>query len=59
MIKFRTWLESLERLEPGFQQPMLIEAARHVFFQRPLPPELLILAGRFVDLGFENLGLVP
>jgi hypothetical protein len=59
MVRFKTWLESVERLEPGFRQSMLAEAAAHTSFQAPLPPELSFLAGRFVDLGFENLGLGP
>jgi hypothetical protein len=58
-VRFKTWLESVERLEPGFQRPMLAEAAAHTSFQAPLPPELAFLAGRFVDMGFENLGLGP
>jgi hypothetical protein len=59
MIKFKTWLEYVERLEAGFRQSMLAEAAAHTSFQAPVPPELSFLAGRFVDLGFENLGLGP
>ncbi len=58
-VKFKTWLESVERLEVDFRNPMLIEAAAHTSFQAPLPPELAFLSGRFVDLGFENLGLGP
>ena len=37
----------------------LAEAAAHTSFVAPLPSELSFLAGRFVDLGFENLGLGP
>ena len=55
-VRLKTWLESVDRLEPGFRQPMLVEAAAHTSFRAPLPPELSFLAGRFVDLGFENLG---
>jgi hypothetical protein len=59
IVRFKTWLESVERLEAGFHHSMLLEAAAHTSFQAPLPPELSFLAGRFVDLGFENLGLGP
>ncbi len=59
LVKFKTWLDSVERLDKAFRRPMLIEAAAHTSFQPPLPPELSFLAGRFVDLGFENLGLGP
>jgi hypothetical protein len=38
---------------------MLCEAAAHTSFPAPLPPELSFLSGRFVDMGFENLGLGP
>jgi len=58
-IKVKTWLEAVERLDAGFRRPMLMEAAAHTSFQPPLPPELSFLTGRFVDLGFENLGLGP
>jgi hypothetical protein len=58
-VKFKSWLASVESLEPGFRQPMLIEAAAHTSFQAPVPAELSFLTGRFVDLGFENLGLGP
>src|SRR5437868_6614399 len=57
MVRFKTWLESVERLQPGFREAMLCEAAAHTSFPAPLPSELAFLAGRFVDLGFENLGL--
>jgi hypothetical protein len=59
MVAFKTWLDSVERLQGGFRRPMLIEAAAHTSFQAPLPSELSFLSGRFVDLGFENLGLGP
>jgi hypothetical protein len=59
MVRFKTWLESVERLEAGFHDSMLVEAAAHTSFRAPLPPELSFLTGRFVDLGFENLGMGP
>ncbi len=59
MARFKTWLDSVERLEAGFRESLLCEAAAHTSFRAPLPPELSFLAGRFVDLGFENLGLGP
>ncbi|MCI0681215.1 MAG: hypothetical protein L0Y71_03850 [Gemmataceae bacterium] len=59
MVKFNTWLEAIEKLGSGFHESMLAEAAAHTSFPAPLPPELSFLAGRFVDLGFENLGLGP
>src|SRR5208282_4246899 len=58
-VRFKTWLQSVDILEPGFRHSMLVEAAAHTSFQAPVPPELSFLAGRFVDLGFENLGLGP
>jgi hypothetical protein len=57
MERFKTWLDSVERLDVGYRQSLLCEAAAHTSFQVPLPAELSFLAGRFVDLGFENLGL--
>src|SRR5262249_51542630 len=59
MVKFKSWLEAVERLEAGFHEAMLMEAAAHTSFQSPLPPELSFLTGRFVDLGFENLDFGP
>lgn len=59
LVRFKTWLESVEGLDPGVRRPILMEAAAHTSFRPPLPPELAFLAGRFVDLGFENLGLGP
>jgi len=59
MERFKTWLDSVERLDVGYRASMLCEAAAHTSFQVPLPPELSFLAGRFVDLGFENLGMGP
>jgi hypothetical protein len=59
MMRFKTWLDAVERLDAGVRRPMLIEAAAHASFQAPLPAELAFLTGRFVDLGFENLGLGP
>ncbi|HZU38699.1 MAG TPA: hypothetical protein VFA18_22420 [Gemmataceae bacterium] len=58
-LRVKTWLDSVERLEPGFRDSMLVEAAAHTSFQPPLPSELSFLTGRFVDMGFENLGLGP
>jgi len=55
--RFKTWLDSVEKLEAGVRESLLCEVAAHTSFQVPLPPELSFLAGRFVDLGFENLGL--
>jgi hypothetical protein len=59
MSDFKTWLDSVDRLEVGYRQSMLLEAAAHTSFHAPLPSELAFLAGRFVDMGFENLGLGP
>ena len=59
MVRFKTWLESVERLEAGIRRPLLVEAAAHTSFQAPLPAELSFLASRFVDLGFANRGLGP
>jgi hypothetical protein len=59
MVNYKTWLDSLEKLEEGYRESLLLEAAAHTSFLAPLPSELSFLVGRFVDLGFENLGLGP
>src|SRR5580704_1923666 len=59
MERFKTWLDSVDRLDVAYRQSLLCEAAAHTSFQVPLPSELSFLVGRFVDLGFENLGLGP
>lgn len=54
-MRVRTRLEAIESLDPSTQELLLREATRTVF--GGVPPELAFLRGRFVDLGFENLGL--
>jgi hypothetical protein len=56
--KLRTWLERVEanRFDEWTRERMINEMP-HTYFMGYLPPELSFLQGRFVDLGFENLGL--
>lgn len=56
MARLKTWLERIESLNEENHQLLLREAPR-TGFRPPVPEELTFLAGRFVDLGFENLGL--
>ena len=57
-LKFKTWLERVEsnRFDAWTKEHMIKEMS-HTYFTGYLPPELMFLQGRFVDLGFENLGL--
>jgi len=57
-LRFKTWLERLEanRFDASTKEYMVNEMP-HTFFPGYLPLALLFLEGRFVDLGFENLGL--
>jgi hypothetical protein len=52
----RTWLEAIEKLDPEIHQDMLKDTQRTIF-RGDLPEDLNFLDGRWVDLGFENLGL--
>lgn len=56
----RTWLERIEanRFDAWTREQMVKETAR-TYFPGFLPVALMFLQGRFVDLGFENLGLSP
>lgn len=54
--RFKTWLESVEHLDADILEGLINEQP-HTAFVGELPPELVFLDGRFVDLGFENLGL--
>ncbi len=58
MLKFRTWLERVEanRFDEWTRERMITEMP-HTYFMGYLPLALSFLQGRFVDLGFENLGL--
>ena len=57
-LKSKTWLERVEanRFDEWTREGMINEMP-HTYFIGYLPPELSFLQGRFVDLGFENLGL--
>ena len=56
--KSGTWLERLEanRFDEWTRERMVTEMP-HTYFIGFLPLALAFLQGRFVDLGFENLGL--
>jgi hypothetical protein len=56
--KPRTWLQRLEanRFDEWTRERMVTEMP-HTYFIGFLPLALAFLQGRFVDLGFENLGL--
>jgi hypothetical protein len=58
MLKSKTWLERMEanRFDEWTKERMINEMP-HTYFMGYLPLELSFLQGRFVDLGFENLGL--
>jgi hypothetical protein len=58
MGQFKTWLECIEvnRFDEATVNMMLQEAPR-TCFTGPFPPDLAFLDGRFVGLGFENLGI--
>lgn len=57
-VTSRTWLERLEanRFDDWTKERMIGETP-HTYFLGCLPIALAFLQGRFVDLGFENLGL--
>lgn len=53
-----TWLERLEaRRSDAWTKERMIKEMPHTYFLGFLPVALAFLQGRFVDLGFENLGL--
>jgi hypothetical protein len=55
-----TWLERVDanRFDASIRELMISEMP-HTFFLGVIPAALAFLQGRFVDLGFENLGLSP
>jgi len=57
-VALKTWLERLEanRYDDWTKEHMIKEMP-HTYFLGYLPIALAFLQGRFVDLGFENLGL--
>ena len=59
-VALRTWLERFEanRFDDWTKERMIQEMP-HTYFLGLLPLGLIFLQGRFVDLGFENLGLSP
>lgn len=57
MEKFKTWLERMESNQFNeWTQNIMLKEAPHTAFTGILPSELAFLNGRFVDMGFENLG---
>src|SRR5262245_11653730 len=59
-LEAATWLERVDanRFDAWTRERMISEMP-HTFFLGLLPAALAFLQGRFVDLGFENLGLSP
>jgi hypothetical protein len=57
-VELKTWLERVEanRFDDWTKEHMIKEMP-HTYFIGSLPLALAFLQGRFVDLGFENLGL--
>ena len=57
-VQLKTWLERVEanRFDDWTKEHMIKEMP-HTYFLGYLPLALAFLQGRFVDLGFENLGL--
>jgi hypothetical protein len=57
-VQLKTWLERVEanRFDDWTKEQMIKEMP-HTYFLGYLPLALAFLQGRFVDLGFENLGL--
>jgi hypothetical protein len=57
-VQRKTWLERVEanRFDDWVKEHLLREMP-HTYFIGYLPLALAFLQGRFVDLGFENLGL--
>jgi hypothetical protein len=57
-VGLRTWLERFDanRFDDWTKERMFDEMS-HTYFLGYLPVALAFLQGRFVDLGFENLGL--
>lgn len=59
-VALRTWLERVEaRRFDDWTKEHMIKEMPHTYFVGLLPVALAFLQGRFVDLGFENLGLSP
>ena len=57
-VQFKTWLERVEANRfDDWTREHLIKEMPHTYFLGYLPVALAFLQGRFVDLGFENLGL--
>src|ERR1051326_227413 len=57
-VALNTWLERLEANHfDDWTKERMIKEMPHTYFLGYLPAALAFLQGRFVDLGFENLGL--
>ena len=57
-VELKTWLERVEANRfDDWTKEQLIKEMPHTYFLGYLPLALAFLQGRFVDLGFENLGL--
>jgi len=60
MAGLRTWLERVEANRfDDWTKERIVKEMPHTYFIGNLPLVLAFLQGRFVDLGFENLGLSP
>jgi hypothetical protein len=59
-LGFRTWLERVEANRfDDWTKERLVNEIPHTYFMGYTPLTLMFLQGRFVDLGFKNLGLLP
>jgi hypothetical protein len=59
-VQSKTWLERVEANHfDDWTREHIIKEMPHTYFLGYLPLALAFLQGRFVDLGFENLGLSP
>jgi hypothetical protein len=57
-VQLKTWLERVEANRfDDWTKEHVIKEIPHTYFIGFLPLALAFLQGRFVDLGFENLGL--
>jgi hypothetical protein len=57
-LKSESWLERLEAKRfDEWTKAQMVNEMPHTYFLGFLPAALVFLQGRFVDLGFENLGL--
>jgi hypothetical protein len=58
VVGLRNWLERFDASRfDGWTKERMLNETPHTYFLGYLPVALAFLQGRFVDLGFENLGL--